>query len=237
MKTDGHRLKRHEIAGDLRAAIVAGTYPHGTLLPGENELAQRYSVSRSTIRGALGGLVDDSLIETRTGVGSFVTFDGMSLDKSPSWGRALAASGVDAAVEIIRLEQIADPELAVAVGTPSLQFVAIDRIRRLADGTAISLERSRVPAVGAVAEAPEHGLVADSLSQTMAAAGLVPARGDQWIAAAALDSANATLLGREPGQWFLNSVRIARNADNRFVEKVVSWLDPTHFRLHVSFGS
>jgi GntR family transcriptional regulator len=94
-----------------------------------------------------------------------------------------------------------------------------------------------VPAVGAVAAAPEQGLLDNSLSQTMSAAGLVAMRGDQWIAAAALDPADAALLGRGTGEWFLNSVRIARDADNRFVEKVVSWLDPTHFRLHVSFGS
>jgi GntR family transcriptional regulator len=230
-------LKRQEIAGRLREAILSGEHPTGSLLPGENELARRYSVSRSTIRGALDSLARDDLIETQTGVGSFVTFDGRSLDESPSWGLALAMTGIHTRAEIVRMERVVDPDLAATVGARSMEFLALDRIRRLTDdGTAVSLERSRVPAVGAVAQAPERGLVDDSLSETMTAAGLVPARGDQWIAVAALAEADALLLGRAPGESFLHTTRIARGADGGFVEKVVSWLDPTRFRLHVSFG-
>jgi GntR family transcriptional regulator len=231
-------LKRREVAGRLREAILSGEHPNGSLLPGENELARRFSVSRSTIRGALEGLARDNLIETQTGIGSFVTFDGRALSQSPSWGLALAMTGVHTRAEIVRMERVVDPDLAAAVGTRSMEFLALDRIRRLTDdGTAVSLERSRVPAVGAVAQALERGLVDDSLSETMTAAGLVPARGDQWIAVAALGEDDARLLGRAPGAQFLNTTRIARDADGGFVEKVVSWLDPTRFRLHVSFGA
>ncbi|MFD9741918.1 GntR family transcriptional regulator [Umezawaea sp. NPDC059074] len=231
-------LKRHEVAGRLREAILAGEHPTGSLLPGENELARRFAVSRSTIRGALEGLARDNLIETQTGVGSFVTFDGRSLDESPSWGLALAMTGIHTRAEVVRMERVVDPDLAATVGSRAMEFLALDRIRRLTDdGTAVSLERSRVPAVGALAQAPELGLKDDSLSETMTAAGLVPARGDQWIAVAALGEADARLLGREPGETFLHTTRIARDADGNFVEKVVSWLDPKRFRLHVSFGA
>jgi GntR family transcriptional regulator len=212
-------LKRQEIAGELRDAILSGTYRNGSLLPGENELAQRYSVSRGTIRRALDSLAEDNLIDTRTGIGSFVTFDGHSLGQGPSWGRALAMSGVDAHADILRMD-----------------VLALDRVRRLTDGTAVSLERSRVPAVGLLATVPQNGLVEDSLSKTMAEAGLVAAKGDQWIAVASLSAEDAEILGRAAGDLFLNSVRVARDADGRFVEKVVSWLDPQRFRLHMTFG-
>jgi GntR family transcriptional regulator len=230
-------LKRQEIAGELRDAILSGTYTNGSLLPGENELAQRFSVSRGTIRRALDSLAEDNLIDTRTGIGSFVTFDGHPLDQGPSWGRALAVSGIDAHADILRMDRVVDPDLAAAVSASGMDFLALDRVRRLlTDGTAVSLERSRVPAVGILATVPQNGLVDDSLSKTMAEAGLVAAKGDQWIAVATLSAEDAGILGRETGELFLNSVRIARDADGRFVEKVVSWLDPQRFRLHMAFG-
>ena len=71
----------------------------------------------------------------------------------------------------------------------------------------------------------------------MAAAGVVPASGEQWIAVAPLNAEDARLLDREPGALFLTAVRLARDANGEFVEKVVSWLDPERFRLHVRFGS
>ncbi len=230
-------LKRQEIAGELRAAILSGAYRNGSLLPGENELAQRFAVSRGTIRRALDALAEEDLIDTRTGIGSFVTFDGQELGDTPSWGRALTVSGTVNRTDVLRAELVRDPDLAASVGSGGMDFLALDRVRRLEDGTAVSLERSRVPALGRVADVPLDGLVDDSLTQTMAAAGLVPAQGDEWIAVTTLDDADAALMGRRPGEAFLHAVRIARDADGRFVEKVVSLLDPQRFRLHLTFGS
>lgn len=229
-------LKRQEIAGELRAAILSGTYRNGSLLPGENELAQRFAVSRGTIRRALDALAEEDLIDTRTGIGSFVTFDGQELGDTPSWGRALSTGGTVNRTDILRAELVHDPELAASVTANGMDFLALDRVRRLEDGTAVSLERSRVPAVGRVADVPIDGLVDDSLTQTMAASGLVPAAGDEWIAVTTLGDADAALMGRRPGEAFLHAVRIARDADGRFVEKVVSLLDPQRFRFHFTFG-
>jgi len=39
-----------KVAEDIKAAMAAGTYPANTKLPSESELAERYSVSRGTIR-------------------------------------------------------------------------------------------------------------------------------------------------------------------------------------------
>ena len=41
-----------KVAEDIKAAIAAGRYAAGTRLPSEHELAERYSVSRGTIRQA-----------------------------------------------------------------------------------------------------------------------------------------------------------------------------------------
>ncbi|MEU5870182.1 GntR family transcriptional regulator [Glycomyces sp. NPDC047369] len=222
------------VAESLRTAILSGRYRDGQLLPGEQDLAQRYDVSRGTIRKVLAQLAEESLINTRTGVGSFVAFGGKALDQALGWGRALA--GAELETTVLRAEIIADPDLAVGVGAASSRFLALDRVRALPDGAPVSLERSRVPATGVLADVPRDGLVDGSLTATLSEAGLTPASGEQWVSVAALDLDDAAILQRAAGTLFLHSTRLVRDARGEFVEKVVSWLDPDHFRVHISFG-
>ncbi len=60
------------IAGQLREAIVKGTYAHGQRLPAERLLARHFGASRSTIRAALRQLEDMALVIRRIGSGTFV---------------------------------------------------------------------------------------------------------------------------------------------------------------------
>jgi GntR family transcriptional regulator len=57
-----------KVAEDIRAAIAAGDHAAGTRLPSENELSERYSVSRGTIRQAFAALRADGVIASRRGV-------------------------------------------------------------------------------------------------------------------------------------------------------------------------
>lgn len=52
--------------------ISNGTYPPGSLLPSENQLAERYNVSRPTIRAAFARLVERGYVNRQRGVGTFV---------------------------------------------------------------------------------------------------------------------------------------------------------------------
>lgn len=67
----------------LREAISNGVFPSGSLLPGENRLAETYGVSRVTIRKALEALAADGWIEKRLGAGS-VILDRREQDQSLS---------------------------------------------------------------------------------------------------------------------------------------------------------
>src|ERR1700749_2959849 len=64
--TTGPALYR-KVAQDIRAAITAGAYGAGTRLPSESDLAERYSVSRGTIRQAFAALRADGVIASRRG--------------------------------------------------------------------------------------------------------------------------------------------------------------------------
>lgn len=52
--------------------ISNGTYPPGSLLPSENQLAERFNVSRPTIRAAFARLVERGYVNRQRGVGTFV---------------------------------------------------------------------------------------------------------------------------------------------------------------------
>jgi len=73
---------------ELRQQILDGRYPKGSRLPSEAELSDAYSVSRGTVRHALGILTQEGLIERRKGSGSYVRAnkgsepnDGLSFSK------------------------------------------------------------------------------------------------------------------------------------------------------------
>jgi GntR family transcriptional regulator len=63
---DKERVNRR-IADDIRALIEDGSLPPGAEAPGENEIMDKYGVSRTTARLALATLKAEGLIESRQG--------------------------------------------------------------------------------------------------------------------------------------------------------------------------
>ena len=61
------------VAGKLAAQILDDTYKAGFQLPAERDLMKQFGVSRSTLREALKSLEEIKLIESRHGVGWFVS--------------------------------------------------------------------------------------------------------------------------------------------------------------------
>lgn len=59
----------------LYADIISGAYPTGAQLPGEAALAEKYGVSRNTLRQALTILCEDGMIRKKQGKGTFISYD------------------------------------------------------------------------------------------------------------------------------------------------------------------
>jgi len=237
------QLKHEKIAQVLEAEIRRGSMPNGRRLPGETALAERFSVSRNTVRAALFELGEAGLIATRSGKGSFVTFDGNPLDIELGWARARKAfreaPGVQGAVtrvEVLLLDEISDPQLAAELGENSDRFVLIDRLRSADGEGVIAYERSRIPATDAVREAVAAGGAEGSLATMLRGAELIASQGEQWVELRRLSVDEALLLGRTPGDSFLWSRCVTRDADGHLVENVESLLDPGHFSLHFQFA-
>jgi GntR family transcriptional regulator len=226
--------KKKRLVGDLVELIRSGQLVRGERLPGENQLARQYSVSRGTVRSALSELQQQDLIATETGVGSFVTFDGVALDQSVGWARALSGSGSKVTTELLGIDRTEDPVLAGRFAVDA--FISIRRLRRDEAGRGVSLENSLVPAVPALVDLPQRGLVGDSLTATLREGGLHATSGEQWISGEGLDEPSAKLLGRRAGEFFLRATRISLDRSGGLVEHVVSLLDPARFQFHLVFG-
>jgi GntR family transcriptional regulator len=232
------RLKHQAISEALAKEIRDGIRPAGEQLPGEYALAKEFGCSRTTMRAALAELIEAGLIATRTGKGSYVLFDGHRLDDRLGWAHALAVQGVETGVRTLSVREVCDEDLARSLGIEDPQFILVERTRELAAGGAIvSYERSHLPALPEIRELTNEGSPAEiSLTAVMRDAGLLPHHGEQRLRGRRIDADEARVLRREPGDWFLDTRRTSRAADDTFVEHVVSLLDPDHFQLSVEFG-
>jgi GntR family transcriptional regulator len=228
--------KYREIASELAARIRRGDIAHRDRLPGELELAEEFAVSRGTVRQALAALKQTGLIETATGAGSFVTYDGEQIDDHLGWSAALAGRGVSTSPRLLALGRVELPAVASKLGLASASFLVVERVRSTTAGEAISLERSHIPWRPSLETVIVTGLVDNSLQSTLTAHGLIAASGHEDVGIAVLGSQDAALLGRRAGEPFLQTERTVYDAFGDVIESVTSLLDPGHFRLRHSFG-
>lgn len=67
------KAKYVQLFEQLKGEIVQGTYENGQRLPGENELAEQYGMSRQTVRQALSLLEREHYIQRKQGSGTYVS--------------------------------------------------------------------------------------------------------------------------------------------------------------------
>ncbi|MEU6591322.1 GntR family transcriptional regulator [Streptomyces sp. NPDC046881] len=233
----GVPLKHQRISSILAREIRTGSRPAGERLPGEHALAQRFGVSRTTVRAALAELTEQGLITTRTGKGSYVRFDGRPPDDRLGWARPLTPRDADSTVRTLAVRETRDSALAAGLGLAKDTFVCVERTRELAaDGTVLSYERCFLPPVPGIRELPARGIGRQSPAEVLRRAGLRPDHGEQRISGRRIDAREAGLLRRAPGEWFLAVTRTSRAADGSFAEHVVCLLDPDHVELALTVG-
>ncbi|MGL4820553.1 MAG: GntR family transcriptional regulator [Bacilli bacterium] len=63
----------YQIQQEIKRMIESGKWKEGDKIPSENELSERFGVSRMTIRQAITKLVEESMLERYRGLGTYVT--------------------------------------------------------------------------------------------------------------------------------------------------------------------
>ncbi|HQU66883.1 MAG TPA: GntR family transcriptional regulator [Albidovulum sp.] len=228
--------KSELVARTLEREIRDGRIGHGDLLESEVGLMRRFAVSRNTVRKGLEQLARQGLIATRTGIGSFVTYDGTTIDSNLGWTVALSHGAGTVETRLLTLDRGTSAHADERLGGAG-DYLRLDRLRFCTvAGQGISLERSRLPWRDGFADLIQNGLTGGSLSRSLAALGLATAKGQETASVlAALSEADAAIMSRPAGAPMLRLERINRIADGSVLEHVDSILDPSRFGLRIEF--
>lgn len=215
-----------QLAAELRARIYDGTYPRGSQLPAESELIAAHSVSRVTVRLALGLLREEGLIEPTPGRGTFVREAApvrLALARYRGQGEvgpftaACQAQGIDGRMTVVAVDRLAaSPEVAAQLeleeGAP-----VVRRVRHaLIDGRPVQLQRSYFPAA-VVDGTPlaEPAFLERGTFATLREIGRPPARITEEVTAGLPTSEEFAVVGTGP---VLRVVRVTRDAAGAVLE-------------------
>ena len=137
-----------QVESILATGIIDGTFPPGSQLPNEDELIERYAVSRTTIRQTIQNLMRRGLVEIRRGKGTFVLQPKITqeltelsgfVEDMRSLGRQASARLLDK--QIVSAGESVARQLAIAAGT---LVVRIQRVR-LANNAPLSFDETYLP--------------------------------------------------------------------------------------------
>jgi GntR family transcriptional regulator len=130
----------YQIKQTLKGWIVNGEFNPGDKIPSENELADRFSVSRLTVRQAISQLVQEGFLNTKRGEGTFVTnneklINSFSLEFS-GFMDDLFYQVSKVKIQSVRLSRIEAPKLVrekLDLDDEEKDVVQIKRVRLLRD--------------------------------------------------------------------------------------------------------
>jgi GntR family transcriptional repressor for pyruvate dehydrogenase complex len=127
----------------LRQKILGGSFPSGTQLPTERELAQEYGVSGATVREAVRALAAMGFVDVRHGSGSYVTA------RPGTFAAASIAS-------IVQLENIGTFDVIKVLGV------------LIGNAAELAAEKASASEIASVREAAERLANVSSVQETLA---------------------------------------------------------------------
>jgi len=216
--------KYQQVKSLLHRAMENGVFAPEEALPTERDLADGLSVSRITIRKAIGSLVDEGLLLRRQGAGTFVSRPSERIEKSTSiitsFSEDMKARGLRPRSEWLdRSIGPVTPDESFQMGLSPGTFVYKFNRIRYADDFPMALEYAIVDAECLTSV----NAVETSLYDALAKAGNRPTRALQRLRAVALEQEPAQLMDLAPGSPGLRIERRGFLASGRLIELTTSY--------------
>jgi GntR family transcriptional regulator len=223
-----------KVADDIKTAIAAGSYPPGSSLPSESELAERYSVSRGTVRQAFAALRADGVIASRRGARRVVVGGPrvQSFGELLSFSRWARAMGEEPGGRVVSLDRrLATTTEASRLAVPDGAFVyGLVRVRLLS-GRPVMVERAVYPdRVGALVAGLD--LAVDSITERLEELGIVFADAEHVI--------DAIPASAEDARWLQVRLDVPLLRERRFTTdragQPVEWSDDRYLGTETAFS-
>lgn len=234
---DGDKARRVYLL--LREEISNGGFPAGALLPGENRLAQRFGVSRVTIRKALDALSADRWVEKRLGAGSVVL--------EPPQGETLSADMASLMPQIVEMDRTTTARLLSfsygAAPEPVAKALKLERGAKVQTAVRVRHVENR-PFSHLTTYVPEEiarsydetDLAAQPLFRLLERSGVQIDGAQQSVTAALAAPDVADALTVSVGSPLLSLRRTVWDASGRGVEYLSALYRPDLFRLEMALS-
>ena len=225
----------HQIYLVIRERIRRGDLVAGSTLPGEQDLARAFRVSRITVKRALNELAGDRLVTRHRGRGTIVAGDAVLPMVRASFDNLLESlkiMGYETELELLEVRDIAADavvaeRLNISPGEPVQLAV---RLRKL-KGEPFSHLVTYVPA-DIAARYTQDELASTPLLVLLERAGAAITEAEQWIGAAAAEPQIAAALQVNSGSPLLKIERVMRAARGRPVQFICGHYRPDRFQYH-----
>lgn len=244
MPIEQPKSQYRQVADELRAAIAAGEFPRGTVLPSEPELSEKYGLSRPTINRAIQILRAEGLLRVERGRGTFVSAvppinrNAVARYSQAVRERAGGRGAFDSELRnlgltprsVLKVERAQPPaEVAQILGVDETAVSTVRRARRMyADDTPVQLADSYIPltiAADTVLEQEDSG--PGGIVSRMAELGVAQARITESVTVRPPTSEEAEFLKLDDDQRVYAITHTGWTADDQAVE-VCLHVMPTH---------
>lgn len=245
----GDALLRHsavplwaQIERLLRESLLSGSYPEGSRLPSEPEMAAMFGVSRMTVRQAVQRLVDEGRLNRGRGRGTFVSLPPVQRELNTQYldgfFATLTAQGREVISRVVTFGQgPADETVTGALRLPAGAHVRRLERLRFVDGTPVSLQISYLPVL-LTPGLDRFDFSFVSLYKVLREQyGLQISAIDQKITARPATSSLARLLQISTGAPLLYLEKVSRTPDEVTVEFGQLHFNPSHYQLTMAIRS
>lgn len=215
----------HQVAAILRQRISNAEYPAGERLASEDELAAEFSVSRATIRQAVGALVAEGIVVRKQGSGTYVRERNPAVLRQRfrgSLGDLIRESHEAAPRDIEVLHDQPVPRVIAEALELETPVATVVRRTRMISGEPFAYTVTFLPSDLGRAVTPEL-LKGAALMELLMRTGVELATATQSIHAQLADAELGARIDTDLGAAVLYVERIVRDANSRPVEFVRTW--------------
>ncbi|GAA0485152.1 GntR family transcriptional regulator [Salinibacillus aidingensis] len=138
----------YQLEQEIKTFIESNIYAPGDFLPSERELAEKYEISRMTVRQAINNLVNEGLLYREKGKGTFVAEKKFEQDLSglTSFSEEMNNRGLTPSSQLLNFQLMyADRKVAAALNIDSSDLVYEMKRIRFADDEPVALEFTYTP--------------------------------------------------------------------------------------------